>query len=136
MTTQRHRSSGWIKKKLGTRSHVETTKTVMLWTSSSSRKEGERSVWWRRAVKWHERSVPRESEGGRTPIGTDASYRCMKHRWGHETYARRSPRLRAFPPRLDLGLRSFHIWQRWKFPRENVMSSKQYRFLRWRELVN
>jgi len=78
MTTQRPWivGSNLIKKKK-IRDAAGMTKTMMLGLGRRERRE--RSVWWRRAVKWHERSVPRESEGGRTPIGTDASYRSMKH---------------------------------------------------------
>lgn len=59
-------------KKLGSR-RVQERRRWWCWTSSP-REKGR--VWRRRAIKWHERSVPRI--GGQAPIGTDAS---MKHHW-------------------------------------------------------
>lgn len=78
-------------KKLGSR-RVQERRRWWCWTSSP-REEG--GVWRRRAIKWHERSVPRI--GGQAPIGTDAS-------WKYETPPGRAvhERVPSFGPALFL----------------------------------
>lgn len=115
-------------KKLGSR-RVQERRRWWCWTSSP-REEG---VWRRRAIKWHERSVPRI--GGQAPIGTDAS-------WKYETPSGRAvhqhTRIRSFGPALfptfvPIAINEVFILTE-VFKSENCRARN--RFLRSRELVN